>query len=134
MARDREARGANDTNAPIITTDGGRIEKPRNLLSAISEIQQFYVIESKGQNIPAEFLTLERTIDFFKICIFCTIWTSSSAIVTTIIIIISISSRGLNPFVSNSFSILTIITITKLFICLHYTLIIKQIIFFIYII
>ena len=67
MAREREARGANDTNAPIITTDAGRIERPRNLLSAISEIQQFYVIESKGQNIPAEFLTLERTIDFFKI-------------------------------------------------------------------
>ena len=38
MAREREARGANDTNAPIITTDAGRIEKPRNLLNAISEI------------------------------------------------------------------------------------------------
>ncbi|MDD2468545.1 MAG: hypothetical protein PHI97_31595 [Desulfobulbus sp.] len=67
MAKEREAKGANDTNAQIITTDGGRIYKPVNLLSAISEIQQFYVIESKGQNIPAEFLTLERTIDFFKI-------------------------------------------------------------------
>ncbi len=67
MAKEREAKGANDTNAQIITTDSGRIYKPVNLLSAISEIQQFYVIESKGQNIPAEFLTLERTIDFFKI-------------------------------------------------------------------
>ena len=68
MARgEREGKGSNDTNAPIITTDSGRIYKPRDLLSAISEIQQFYVIESKGQNIPAEFLTLERTIDFFKI-------------------------------------------------------------------
>jgi hypothetical protein len=67
MAKEREARGPGDTNAQIITTDGGRIYRPQNLLSAISEIQQFYVIESKGQNIPAEFLTLERTIDFFKI-------------------------------------------------------------------
>ena len=67
MTRERENRGANDTNAPIITTDSGRIYKPKNLLNAISEIQQFYVIEGKGQNIPAEFLTLERSLDFFKI-------------------------------------------------------------------
>lgn len=67
MAKEWENRGQNDTNAQIITTDNGRIYKPRNLLNAISEVQQFYVIESKGQNIPAEFLTLERTLDFFKI-------------------------------------------------------------------
>lgn len=67
MNRERESREQNDTNAQIITTDVGRVYKPQNLLNAISEIQQFYVIESKGQNIPAEFLTLERTIDFFKI-------------------------------------------------------------------
>jgi hypothetical protein len=68
MARGRDCgKGQNDTNAQIITTDGGRVYKPRDLLNAISEIQQFYVIEGKGQNIPAEFLTLERTLDFFKI-------------------------------------------------------------------
>ena len=67
MVAGRESRGPNDTNAQIITTDSGRIYKPKDLLSAISEIQQFYVIESKGQNIPAEFLTLERALDFFKI-------------------------------------------------------------------
>jgi len=67
MAKEREGKGQNDTNAQIITTDSGRIYQPKNLLSAISEIQQFYVIESKGQNIPAEFLTLERPLDFFKI-------------------------------------------------------------------
>lgn len=67
MARDWENRGQNDTNAQIITTDSGRIYRPKNLLNAISEVQQFYVIESKGQNIPAEFLILERTLDFFKI-------------------------------------------------------------------
>ena len=67
MAREWENKAQNDTNAQIITTDGDRIYRPKNLLNAISEVQQFYVIESKGQNIPAEFLTLERTLDFFKI-------------------------------------------------------------------
>ncbi len=67
MDKEWENRGQNDTNAQIITTDSGRIYRPRNLLNAISEVQQFYVIESKGQDIPGEFLTLEHTLDFFKI-------------------------------------------------------------------
>ncbi|MGB3222887.1 MAG: hypothetical protein WBB23_08810 [Desulforhopalus sp.] len=55
-------------NATIITTGGvGVAPRPRNLISAISEIQQFYVIEKQGQNIPAEFLTLEGSLDFFRI-------------------------------------------------------------------
>ena len=49
---------------PFLT--GGGEWKPKNIIDAISEIQQFYVIESKGQNIPVEFLTLEGTIGFFK--------------------------------------------------------------------
>ncbi|MEJ2690848.1 MAG: hypothetical protein P8130_13050 [Deltaproteobacteria bacterium] len=68
MTHERDGTNrANDTNAQIITTDNGRYFQPRNLLNAISEIHQFYVIEGKGQNIPAEFLTLERTLEFFKI-------------------------------------------------------------------
>jgi len=67
MTKEYENRGQSDTNAQIITTDSGRIYRPRNLLNAISEVQQFYVIESKGQDIPGEFLTLEHTLDFFKI-------------------------------------------------------------------
>ncbi len=58
------------TNAPIITTGGsvgGYSVQPKTLLSAISEIQQFYVIESKGQEIPSEFLTIEGMIGFFKV-------------------------------------------------------------------
>lgn len=57
-------------NAPIITTGGsvgGYSVQPKTLLSAISEIQQFFVIESKGQEIPGEFLTIEGMIGFFKI-------------------------------------------------------------------
>jgi len=67
MEKSWESRWQSDTNTPIITTDNGGIYRLSNLLNAISEIQQFYVIESKGQNIPAEFLTLDRTLDFFKI-------------------------------------------------------------------
>jgi hypothetical protein len=55
-------------NATIITTGGGGASlRPRGLISAISEIQQFYVIEEQGQEIPAEFLTLEGSLDFFRI-------------------------------------------------------------------
>ena len=55
-------------NATIITTGGnGTTYRPRGLISAISEIQQFYVIEGQGQEIPAEFLTLEGSLDFFRI-------------------------------------------------------------------
>ncbi|BCO09317.1 hypothetical protein GF1_16930 [Desulfolithobacter dissulfuricans] len=65
MSKDSNSR--NDTNATIVTTDQGHIERPKNLLNAISDIQQFYVIEKEGQDIPCEFLTIERTLDFFKI-------------------------------------------------------------------
>jgi hypothetical protein len=55
-------------NATIITTGSGSgAPRPRNIINAISEIQQFYVIESQGQEIPAEFLTLEGSLDFFRI-------------------------------------------------------------------
>ncbi len=55
-------------NATIITTgNGGHVQRPKNIINAISDIQQFYVIEQQGQNIPAEFLTLEGSLDFFRI-------------------------------------------------------------------
>jgi len=56
-----------DTNATIITTNQPQPLRPKNLLDAISEIQQFYVIESQGQDIPGQFLTIERSIDLFRI-------------------------------------------------------------------
>ncbi len=55
-------------NTTIITTGGSNgPSRPGGLISAISEIQQFYVIEEQGQEIPAEFLTLEGALDFFRI-------------------------------------------------------------------
>ena len=60
--------GSYSPNATVVTTGGtGGIYQPKTLISAISQIQQFYVIESQGQKIPGEFLTLEDTIGFFKV-------------------------------------------------------------------
>lgn len=56
-----------DSNQQVVTQQGGIAPKPKNLLDAISEIQQFYVIESTGKNIPKEFLTLTQTMEFMKI-------------------------------------------------------------------
>jgi len=67
MSRDHRDNSANSTNAPIITTNQAELQRPRNLLDAISDIQQYYVIEVKGQEIPAEFLTISRTLELFKV-------------------------------------------------------------------
>lgn len=42
-------------------------EKPKNLVNALSEIQRYYVIESRSDNIPKEYFTLEQLLDFFKV-------------------------------------------------------------------
>ncbi|WP_305045007.1 hypothetical protein [Geoalkalibacter sp.] len=40
--------------------------KPKGLLSAIGDIQQYYVLE-REQDIPGEFLTLEGSLEYWKI-------------------------------------------------------------------
>ncbi len=60
-------KGDYSPSATIIPLEGGNGFRPRTLISAISEIQQFFVIESQGQTIPAEFLTLEGSLDLFRI-------------------------------------------------------------------
>lgn len=68
MSREASGGRGGDTNAPIIQTDqAGQVVQPRSLLDAISDIQQYYVVEGKGQDIPGEFLTLGRSLDFFKV-------------------------------------------------------------------
>lgn len=57
--------GTNTTIIPLGDKGGGY--RPRTIISAVSEIQQFYVIESQGQDIPSDFLTLEGSLDLFKI-------------------------------------------------------------------
>jgi len=48
--------------------------KPAGLIDAISEIQQLWVIESTGQNLPADFLTIKGMIQFTVIGMRSGIW------------------------------------------------------------
>ena len=59
--------GSYSPNSTFINTNSGPVEKPKSILSVISEIQQFYMIEKMGQELPAEFLTLEGSLGFFNI-------------------------------------------------------------------
>ncbi|MCY4378499.1 MAG: hypothetical protein OXC39_01545 [Candidatus Dadabacteria bacterium] len=40
---------------------------PRNLIDAISEIQQYHIIERTGQDIPSDFLTVRGMLTFFMV-------------------------------------------------------------------
>lgn len=40
---------------------------PRNLIDAISEIQQYHIIERTGQDIPSDFLTVRGMLAFFMV-------------------------------------------------------------------
>ena len=40
---------------------------PRNLIDAISEIQQYHIIERTGQDIPSDFLTIRGMLTFFMV-------------------------------------------------------------------
>jgi len=58
---------AGNEGEQVIITNNAAAPRPKGIISAISEIQQFYVIEKTGQEIPAEFLTIEGSLDFMKI-------------------------------------------------------------------
>jgi hypothetical protein len=55
-----------DTEIIPMSGGGSTSRKPIGILGAISQIQQFYVIESLGQDIPDEFLTLEGQLNYFN--------------------------------------------------------------------
>lgn len=41
--------------------------RPKGLLDAISEIQQYFVVERSGSKIPSDFLTLKGKLGFFEV-------------------------------------------------------------------
>lgn len=45
---------------------GGIYTPPKGLLMAISEIQNYYVIETSGKNIPTDFFSVAQVRDFFR--------------------------------------------------------------------
>lgn len=60
------ARGASPY---IITEDShnSEIQKPRTLLQALSDIQQFSVMENRGRVIPGDIFTLQMTVDYMTV-------------------------------------------------------------------
>jgi hypothetical protein len=67
--RDRGS-GGRGSNAPYIITEEGHhseIQKPRTLLQALSDIQQYYVMEAKGRVIPGDLFTIQARIDYLAV-------------------------------------------------------------------
>ena len=62
-------RSGGDSQPVIITGQDqhGGYRKPPGLIEAISEIQRYWFIESKGHEIPADFLTIKGAIQFTMI-------------------------------------------------------------------
>ncbi|AII15588.1 hypothetical protein CIG1485E_a0063 (plasmid) [Campylobacter iguaniorum] len=46
---------------------GSAYKAPKNIINALSEIQRYYVLESRSDDLPKEYFTLEQIFDFFKI-------------------------------------------------------------------
>jgi hypothetical protein len=51
----------------VIFSTSSPVSKPAGLIDAISEIQQYYIIEKTGQDIPPEFLTIRGVMTFFTV-------------------------------------------------------------------
>lgn len=52
---------------PVNGTPGSTKSQYFNIIEAISQIQQYAVIEGSGQEIPDNFLTIEGKLNFFKV-------------------------------------------------------------------
>lgn len=58
-----------NTDEPYVVNEKGGYTKPRTIVNALSEIQRFYVIESKSE-LPKEFFTIEQVLDFVRLGFF----------------------------------------------------------------
>jgi len=59
--------GTNTARNDIFVSGQAPPSKPKGLLDAISEIQQYYVVEKTGSEIPAEFFTITGQLAFFGV-------------------------------------------------------------------
>ena len=59
--------GAGGASTPLILENSAPAPKPKTLLDALSRIQQYYIIEKTGQEIPSDFLTIKETLEFMNI-------------------------------------------------------------------
>lgn len=51
----------------VLIKDRDMFEKPKNIVDATSQIQQYYTLEKEGTAISSDFLTLEGSLDLFNI-------------------------------------------------------------------
>lgn len=55
-------------NANMADGDAGGYKKPKGIIKAISEIQQYYVLEKQSEDsLPKEYFTVQQSLDFFNI-------------------------------------------------------------------
>ncbi|MFA5353157.1 MAG: hypothetical protein WC291_02915 [Thermodesulfovibrionales bacterium] len=51
----------------IILTDPKAPHKPKGLLDALSEIQQYFIVEKEGSPVPEDFFTIKGEMSFFGV-------------------------------------------------------------------
>lgn len=62
-----DSRMGGSQRGDIFLGGHGPAPKPKGLLDAISEIQQYYVVERSGSPIPKDFFTISGQLAFFEI-------------------------------------------------------------------
>jgi hypothetical protein len=67
MNRQTTGDGSTGMIIPVDPSGGSSSRLFPHILDAISQIQQFYVIEASGQEIPDDFLTLRGKLNFFNV-------------------------------------------------------------------
>jgi len=55
------------SNSVASTDEGSSYKKPRSIVDALSEIQRYNIIESKSDELPSDYFTIQQVFDFFKI-------------------------------------------------------------------
>ena len=77
-----------------------------HILDAISQIQQFYVIESSGQDIPDDFLTLRGRLNFFNVGFGAGFLEAIVFAILMAMILIVVSDVGLRQSIAKVFSVI----------------------------
>lgn len=50
-----------------IFLESSEFKRPKNVIDAVSQIQQYHTLEKDGTSIPSDFLTLEGSLDLFSV-------------------------------------------------------------------
>jgi len=89
-----------------------------NIIEAISQIQQFYVIEKSGQEIPDDFLTIKGKLSFFNIGFGNGLMEGMAFAILTALILPIMADQGVLNFVAQYFPLVQHKPFLILFNCL----------------